>query len=150
MTNYRIDYNASFDIVMSTDALFLVFFDEPCFEEENEQEARDLSAKYPDGLHLIEYELIPDDYRAVVTVAPLIPDEFQGNLEIDLSKYIKCQVALNGNTVQYRIVKNYGLKEELSPVETVELKTNRFGLKYFSFKDSDKSMIYLKDFKQIK
>jgi len=101
------------------------------------------------GLELIEYELIPDDYRAVVTVAPYIEDEFQAEYFLALTQYIECQIKLDGDYVIYRLVKTFTGLPEYGDPKRVTKRINPFGLEYFSFEDDDRSMIYLREFKKV-
>jgi hypothetical protein len=149
MNNLRIDSEASFDLIMSTDALFAIFYDEPYLDDSCVPEINSLLQKYPLGLELIEYELIPDDYRAVVTVAPYIEDEFQAEYFLALTQYISCQIKLDGDYVIYRLVKTFTGLPEYGDPKRVTKRINPFGLEYFSFDDDDRSMIYLREFKKV-
>lgn len=149
MSSLQIDNKASFDLVISTDALFAIFFDEPYLDDSCESEIEDLQRKYPLGLELIEYELIPDDYRAVVTVAPYVEDVFQAEYFLALTKYVLCQIKLEGDYVTYRLVKTFtGLPEYGEPKQVMK-QISSAGLEYFSFNDGDHSMIYLREFKKV-
>ena len=149
MNDLRVDSKASFDLIMSTDALFAIFYDEPYLDDSCVPEINSIQQKYPLGLELIEYELIPDDYRAVVTVAPYVEDIFRAEYFLALTKYIECQIKLDGDYVIYRLVKTFmGLPEYGAP-KRVAKQINSAGLAYFSFEDSDRSMIYLREFKKV-
>lgn len=149
MSDLRIDSKASFDLVMSTDALFAIFYDEPYLDDSCVPEINSIQQKYPLGLELVEYELIPDDYRAVVTVAPYIEDEFQAESFLKLTKYISCQIKLDGDYVIYRLVNTFTGLPEYGEPKRVAKQISSYGLAYFSFEGSDRSMIYLREFKKV-
>lgn len=144
MNRQRIDYDNTVEIIMATDTLFAMFYDEPYLDDSCEVEIQKLRAEYPLGLELIEYELIPNDYRAVVKAAPYIVDEFQAEMYLDLTNNVTCEIKIIGQTVSYRLVNN-GIP---SKVYTVPIQVSEYGLTYFSFENSDKSMIYLREFKK--
>lgn len=149
MSNLKINRDAQEDLIMSTDTLFAIFYDEPYLDDSCEEEIKALQSIYPLGLELIEYELIPDDYRAVVTVAPYIEDEFQAESFLKLTNYVTCEIKQENNYVYYRLVKTFTGQPEYGKVVKSIRQINSAGLEYFSFEDNDRTMIYLRDFKKV-
>lgn len=149
MISLQIDYSATEDLIISSDALFAIFFDEPYLDDSCEEEIKALQLKYPLGLELIEYELMPNDYRAIATIAPYKEDLFQAEYYLALTKYITCEIKLDTDYIVYRLVKTFnGLPEYGEPKKVTKRLTSN-GLYYFSFNDDDKSMIYLREFKKV-
>ena len=147
MSKLKIDYSASVDIILSTDALYMLFFDEQPLDDIS-TEINNLQSLYPNGLELCSYELIPDDYRAVVTVAPYIIDDFQADIYLNLTKYITCEAYIEDGIVNFRFVTNRENIINYGEVKQAKLRISEYGFKYFSFNDDDKTMMYLKDFKK--
>lgn len=75
----KVAIGASFEVVISTDALFYIFMHEQPLDDEAIIEAEELLGEWPEGLYLYDYELIPDDYRAVATIAPYLTDRQKPN-----------------------------------------------------------------------
>ncbi len=175
MTN-NLSTSASFDIVISTDALFYLFFDEPCLDDESIIEAKELSDKYPEGLELLEYELIPDDYRAVATIAiglqappgnivpgpakKLIPrieldplDLFKPSHRLYFGQEAAWEISIGDHSsLEWRIAKYQENKWVFGEVQEALIKVTERGLKYFQYGETAKkpgTLLYLKDFSKV-
>ncbi len=66
-----------------------------------------------------------------------------------LTKYVLCQIKLDGDYVIYRLVKTFTGLPEYGEPKRVAKQINSAGLAYFSFEGSDRSMIYLREFKKV-
>lgn len=133
--------------VIATDSFYHIFFGEDLLDDDNLPEVQQFIAKYGE-VDLINFELIPEDYRTIVFFEPCET--------LDLSRWThKAQAGayfmyllryISETEIEFNFIRQYASKIDLLSMGKAQVKVNKFGLAYFEYSGN---IVYMADFNKI-
>lgn len=157
MSNFILDYNKKQTLQISNDAFYFLYYGEKPLDEDNLEEANEVSEMFSNNFY------IEDDWKAVddsdlieCTFVPYIEDQADYDLYQDLTKYIQMQIKwLDTNHVRVWWYNCQKCTRELQG--DFKVYTNQHNLKCFHTGEQDNefvtgkmSLYFLKHFKKRK
>lgn len=155
MSNFVLDYSKKQTLQISNDAFCFLYYGEEPLDEDNLEEANEVSEMFSDNFY------IEDDWKAVddsdlieCTFVPYVEDQADYDEYENLTKYIQQQIKwLDANHIRVWWFNNQTGTRELRG--DFKVYTNKYGLKCFHTGNQDEdfatgkmSLYFLKNFKK--
>lgn len=151
MSNFIMDYSKKQTMQISNDAFCYLYYGEQPLDEDNLEEAEEVSAMFPYGFYIEEdWKTVENSDLIEATFVPFVKDEIDYDEYEELTKYIQQQIKwLDANTIRVWWYNTETGARELRGDFNVY--TNQCGLKCFQTGDytiGKGSLFFLKHFKK--
>lgn len=155
MAQFRLDYSKAQTMQISNDAFFFITEEEEPLDEDNLEEANEVSEMFPNGFYVEEnWKAVNDSDLIEATFIPYVEDEDDWDEYQDLTKYIQMQIKwLDANHIRVWWYNSQTGTRELRG--DFKVYTNEYGLKCFHTGNQDEdfvtgkmSLYFLKNFKK--
>ena len=151
MSNFIMDYSKKQTMQISNDAFCYLYYGEQPLDEDNLEEAKEVSAMFPHGFYIEEdWKAVENSDLIEATFITFAEIEYDYDEYEELTKYIQQQIKwLDANTVRVWWYNTKTCTRELRG--DFEVYTNQHGLRCFQTGDYAKgkgSLFFLKHFKE--
>lgn len=155
MSQFRLDYSQKQEMQISNDAFFYLLEEEEPLDEENLEEASEVSEMFPHGFYIEEnWKAVEDSDLIECVFVPYVEDDMDFDEYMDCGPYLQEQIKwLDANTIRAWWFNNQTGVRELRG--DFKVYTNKFGHRCFHTGNQDQefeagkmSLYFLKHFKK--
>lgn len=153
--NFRMDYSKKQVMQISNDAFYYLYYGEEPLDDENMEEAQEITDMFPNGFVIEDnWENIDDTDLIECTFVPYVKDDMDFDEYENLTKYIQLQIKwLDTNLIRaWWFYEQTGARELRGDFKVY---TDKYGNRYFHTGEQDKdfvsgkmSLYFLKHFKK--